>query len=253
MSTDPMPVPGQRTVLVTGAATGIGLAVARRFAAEGDRLVLNYYKDNGELDAVAAGHPGGEAAVLQVEADVSDPHACEELVRRAEAAYGRVDVLVTSAGIATWGPTAEFPWEDYERLMAVNLRGTYACVRAVLPGMTRRRAGRIITISSEVALVGMAEATAYAATKGAVIAMTKSLAREMAPLGVLVNSVAPGPTMTPLFEQSPESQDPAVQAAVPVGRFGRPAEIAGAVSMLAGPDGSFFVGQVVSPNGGAAI
>jgi NAD(P)-dependent dehydrogenase (short-subunit alcohol dehydrogenase family) len=248
-----MPAPGDRVVLITGAATGIGFAIGQRFAAHGDRLVLNFFKDEGRLGSIAAAHPRGPQSVLRCEADVSDPQACEYLIRRAEAEFGRVDVLVTSAGIATWGPTAEFDWEDYERLMAVNLRGTYACVRAVLPGMIDRGAGRIITISSEVALVGMAEAAAYAATKGAVVALTKSVAREVAPRGVLVNSVAPGPTVTPLLEQSPESQDPAVAAAVPVGRFGQPHEIAGAVSMLAGPDGTFFVGQVVSPNGGAAM
>jgi NAD(P)-dependent dehydrogenase (short-subunit alcohol dehydrogenase family) len=248
-----MPVPGERVVVITGAATGIGFAISERFAAEGDRLVLNYLKDEGQLGALAASHPRGPESVLCYEADVSEPQACEDLIGRAEAEFGRVDVLVTSAGIAIWGPTAEFPFADYERLMAVNLRGTYACVRAVLPGMISRHAGRIITISSEVALVGMAEAAAYAATKGAVIALTKSVAREVAPHGILVNSVAPGPTVTPLLEQSPESLDPAVQAAVPVGRFGQPHEIAGAVAMLAGPDGTFFVGQVVSPNGGAAI
>jgi NAD(P)-dependent dehydrogenase (short-subunit alcohol dehydrogenase family) len=250
---DSLPPPGERVVVITGAATGIGRAIAERFVAAGDNVVLAYYEDSGTLPELVNGHPRGPAAAHILHVDVREIDACAGLVAEAERRFGRVDVLVTSAGVAFWGPSHEFSWDRYEQLLSTNLRGTYACIRAALPGMVERKSGRIITISSEVALVGMAEAAVYAATKGAVIAMTKSLAREYAPHGVLINSVAPGPTHTPLLDTSPEADDPAVKEQVPLRRFGMPSEIAGAVAMLAGPDGSFFVGQIVSPNGGAAI
>lgn len=245
--------PGNRVVAVTGAATGIGRALAERFAEMGDQLALAYFGDRNDLDELAAAHPKGADQVLLTDLDVRDVEACARFVRATEQRFGHIDVLVTSAGVAFWGPTHEFSWDRYRQLFDVNVTGTYACIRATLPGMLARGAGRIITISSEVALVGMQEAVAYCGTKGAVIAMTKSLAREYASRGVLINSVAPGPTRTPLLAQSPESNDPAVEAAVPIGRFGQPREIAGAVAMLAGEDGTFFVGQIISPNGGAAI
>jgi NAD(P)-dependent dehydrogenase (short-subunit alcohol dehydrogenase family) len=246
-----IPEAGERVVLVTGAGSGIGLAIARRFAVAGDRLALGYFGNADDVRAIERSQPAG--SVLLCDVDVRNVTAVEEFVRTAETRFGRIDVLVTSAGIATWGPTSQFPWEQYEQIMAVNVRGTFSCIRAALPGMYARGGGRIITISSEVALVGMAEAVAYTASKGAIIGMTKSLARECAPHGVLVNSVAPGPTHTPLMEQSPEATDPQAMAAVPIGRYAMPDEIAGAVELLAGRDGSFFVGQVISPNGGAAI
>jgi NAD(P)-dependent dehydrogenase (short-subunit alcohol dehydrogenase family) len=245
------PKPGQRVVLITGAGSGIGLAIARRFIAAGDRLALAWFGNCTALSALA--QQAAADHVLLREVDVRDLAAVNAFVKTAEQMFGRLDVVVTSAGIAIWGPTHELPWETFEQTFAVNVRGTLACIRAALPGMYARGTGRIITISSEVALLGMAEAVAYTASKAAVIGMTKALARECAPRGVLVNSVAPGPTHTPLLDQSPEATNPAALAAMPIGRFAQPDEIAGAVEMLAGKDGSFFVGQVVSPNGGAAI
>lgn len=240
-------------VAITGAATGIGRAIAERFAENGCKLALAYFKDSHQLENLKAKHILGNDAVFLKDVDVSDRQQCFEFIQDAEEKFGKIDVLITSAGIATWAPTESFLDADYQQLFAVNVNGTYHCIQAALPNMLAQGFGRVITISSEVALVGMPEAAAYSATKGAVISMTKSLAREYASRGILFNSVAPGPTKTPLMDQSPESKDPAVAAAIPIGRFGEPEEIAGAVFMLASKDGNFFCGQVLSPNGGAAI
>lgn len=250
---DKLCLPGDRVVVVTGAGSGIGLAIAERFVEAGDKVVLAFFGDDRAVRELSRKHPGGDGCVLLRDVDVSDIQQCDDLVSAAQAHFGRVDVLVTCAGTAIWGPSHSFSWDSYDRLLTTNLRGTFACIRAALPGMVERGAGRIITISSELSLVGTAEAAIYTATKGAINSLTRSLAREYAPHGVLVNCVAPGPTHTPMMENSPEFHDPKFKEAIPLHRFGLPSEIAGAVAMLAGPDGAFFVGQIISPNGGAAM
>lgn len=243
---------GHRVVAVTGAATGIGHAVARRFAAAGDRLALAYWRDRGDLDELVEAHPGGAHAVLLEEVDVRDRAQAASFIAAAEQAFSRIDVLVTSAGIHRSGPSEAFEWDAWDDVVAVNLGGTFACIRAVLPGMVDRGSGRIVTVSSELGLAGMAENAAYCASKGGVIALTKALAREYARSGVLINSVAPGPVLTRMLTAAPEYR-PRSDPGLPIGRYGEPDEIAAVVESLAGPGGSFFVGQVLSPNGGAVI
>jgi 3-oxoacyl-[acyl-carrier protein] reductase len=244
---------GSQVVAVTGAASGIGLAIARRFALAGARLALGYWRDRGELDAVADAHPDGPDAVQIRELDVRDRAQTAAFVASAEAAFDRVDVLVTCAGVHRCGPSESFEWGEWDDVLAVNLGGTFACIRAALPGMVERRAGRIVTIASELGLAGMAENAAYCASKGGVIALTKALAREYAAEGVLINCVAPGPVVTAMLTAAPEYADGSGLAGLPIGRYGEPDEIARVVEALAGDAGSFFVGQVVSPNGGAVI
>ena len=135
----------------------------------------------------------------------------------------------------------------------MNLTGTWNVIRAALPGMLERSSGRIVTISSEVGLAGLPGYSAYAASKGGVIALTKSLARELAPRGICVNSVAPGPIEAGLLVKGPAYSEDWLQANVPLGRFGRPSEVAACVALLAGAEGGYFVGQVLSPNGGTVI
>jgi NAD(P)-dependent dehydrogenase (short-subunit alcohol dehydrogenase family) len=242
-----------RVIAITGSSRGIGLAIARRFATCGDRLALNYLDAPEPLAAVIADATarGGDGMAMQ--ADISQPQQARAFIAAVEARYGHLDVLVNNAGILISVPTAECSWEQWQRTIAVNLSGTFLCLSAALPGMLARRSGRIINISSELGLIGYPTYAAYCASKGGVIALTKAVAKEVAPFGVLVNSVAPGPVETDmLIKDSLEYHDEA-RAALPLKRFGRPEEIAAMVEALAGEAGSFMVGQIVSPNGGAAI
>ncbi|MQA92528.1 MAG: SDR family oxidoreductase [Gemmatimonas sp.] len=243
--------PSRPVVALTGASSGIGLATANAFASRGSKLALGYYGDGEPLARLAENHPEGGDGVVSREFDVADRAAAAEFIQLAEQRFDRVDVLVTCAGVHIWNPTPDHSWDDWDRVLDVNLNGTFACIRSALPGMMERRAGRIITFSSELALTGHPEYAAYCASKGAIVSMTKALAREAAPAGVLVNCIAPGPIDTPMMQASPEYDH--VEGQMPIGRYGRPEEIAEVVVSLASEAGSFYVGQVLSPNGGAVI
>ncbi|QJP17416.1 3-oxoacyl-ACP reductase FabG [Starkeya sp. ORNL1] len=243
----------QRVIVLTGAGRGIGLAAARRFALAGDLLVLNDVKFSDEALALetTAREYGGD--VIFLAGDVSDPSEVTTLVATAEGRHGRVDVLVNNAGVLLSKPTIETTMEDWIRIISINLTGTWNCLHAVLPGMVARRAGRIINVSSELGLIGFPTYAAYCASKGGVIAMTKALAKEVAPLGVLVNSVAPGPIETDMLKFDTIEFNDETREQIPLRRFGQPDEIAAAIEFLAGPGGSYMVGQILSPNGGTAI
>jgi 3-oxoacyl-[acyl-carrier protein] reductase len=240
-------------VVITGAARGIGFATAKRFARKGALLALNYHEtceSLTEITALARAH-GGDTLLFQ--ADVSDHLKMEAFVAEAEHKYGQVDVLVNNAGILHSVPTVAETWERFERMMAVNLGGTFATIRAVLPGMLKRRSGRIVNVASELGLIGFATYASYCASKGAVIALTKAVAKEVASSNVLVNCVAPGPVETHMLIHDTVEFNDETREQIPLKRFGQPDEIAAAIEFLAGPDGSFMVGQVISPNGGTAI
>lgn len=243
----------KRVVVITGAGKGIGLATAKRFAMAGDHLVLNYFDSKDQLDAVIgiARENGGDA--ITVQADISDPEAATGVIREAESRYGRVDILVNNAGRLVSATVAETSWAQWEQMISTNLGGTWACMQAVLPGMLARREGRIINISSELGLIGFPTYAAYCASKGGVIALTKAVAKEVAPSGVLVNSVAPGPIETDMLIKDTIEYNDETRQALPLRRFGKAEEIAAMVEALAGPAGDYMVGQIVSPNGGAAI
>jgi 3-oxoacyl-[acyl-carrier protein] reductase len=242
-----------RVIAITGAGRGIGLAIARRFAALGDRLALNYLDAGKNLDAVIADAKakGGDAMALK--GDISRPDEATAFVRAAEERYGQIDVLINNAGILISVATEECTWDQWARTIAVNLSGTWSCLRAALPGMIKRRSGRIINVSSELGLIGYPTYAAYSASKGGVIALTKAVAKEMAPHGILVNSVAPGPIETDMLINDTIEYNDETRAQIPLGRFGRPDEIAAVVVAVAGEAGSYMVGQIISPNGGTAI
>jgi 3-oxoacyl-[acyl-carrier protein] reductase len=242
-----------RVVAITGAASGIGLATARRFAATGERLVLNHLDGAGPLEEVAAAAraAGGDAAIVQ--ADVSDREQAERFVGEADARFGRLDVLVNNAGILRSVPTHETTPELWREVIATNLEGTWWCLRAALPGMLSRRGGRIVNVSSELGLIGFPTYAAYCASKGGVIALTKAVAKEVAPSGVLVNSVAPGPVETDMLVRDTIEFNDETREQIPLRRFGQPDEIARVIEFVAGAGGDFMVGQVLSPNGGTAI
>ena len=240
-------------VAITGAGRGIGLATARRFAENGASLALNDVRASEGMKEVMqrAGERGGEALI--VEADISRPGEARRFIGEAERSFGRVDILVNNAGILRSTPTAEVTQEEWDEVLSVNLGGTWSCLRAALPGMLERGDGRIINVSSELGLIGFPTYAAYSASKGGVIALTKAVAKEVAPRGVLVNSVAPGPIETDMLIHDTIEYNDETREQIPLKRFGKPDEIAAVIEFLAGPGGSFMVGQIVSPNGGTAI
>jgi NAD(P)-dependent dehydrogenase (short-subunit alcohol dehydrogenase family) len=242
-----------KVVAITGAGRGIGLATTRRFADSGALLALNDLSLSEDLKEVAGRTRENGGETLLVEADVGRPEEAERFIVEAERRFGRIDVLVNNAGILRSTPTHEVTWEEWEEVVSVNLGGTWSCLRAALPGMLDRGDGRIINVSSELGLIGFPTYAAYSASKGGIIALTKAVAKEVAPHGVLVNSVAPGPIETDMLIRDTIEYNDETREQIPLKRFGKPDEIAVVIEFLAGIGGSFMVGQVVSPNGGTAI
>lgn len=238
-----------RTAIVTGAARGIGAAIARRLAADGYRTAVNYSTSAAEAEKLAdeIKDAGGEALALC--ADVADATAMTKLFDETEAAFGPVDVLVNNAGISQMSLLADVVDADYQRLIAVNLTGTFNGMRE---GATRvRDGGRIINLSTSIIGHYLPGHGVYAATKAAVEALTHVLAKELGARGVTVNAVAPGPVATELFLTG--RSDELIQRLtrdIPLGRLGEPDDIANVVSFLAGPESGWINGQVLKANGG---
>ncbi len=239
----------QRSALVTGGSRGIGAAVARRLAADGFAVLVNYAgnADAAETQVAQIKADGGRA--LSMKADVSDPAAVHALFDRADKEWGGLDVLVNNAGIMKLSKIAETDDATFDRQLAINLKGVFNGLREAATRL--RSGGRIISFSSSV--VGLYQPTygVYAATKGAVEAMSHVLANEMRGRNVTVNVVAPGPTGTDLFLRGkPPELVQHLSSLSPLERLGQPSDIASVVSFLAGPDGAWINGQVLRANGG---
>jgi len=239
-----------RRALVTGGASGIGRAIALAFAAAGAHVAVADRADAGAVvKHIAAA--GGRAFAEPV--DVADEAAVLALFAVALPRLGGLDLLVNAAGILFEKPLLETGVAEFDRLMAINLRGTFLVGREALRVMTRQRGGRVINIASELAYLGCERMSPYCASKGAVVSLTRSWAREFAP-AILVNAIAPGPTDTPMLTTAyMDAATVAGSSNVPLGRLGRPEEIAAAALFLADPANSYMTGQCISPNGGAVM
>ncbi|MBQ7801682.1 MAG: SDR family oxidoreductase [Oscillospiraceae bacterium] len=230
------------TVLITGGSRGIGAAAVELFAARGDRVFFLYEKDHEAARAVA--EKTGATALC---CDVADGGAVKEAFSR----IGDVDILICNAGICHYGLMSMVDEETWDRIFAVNVKGIYHCVNAAMPGFLKKQAGCVITVSSMWGQVGSSCEAAYSATKGAVIALTQALAKELGPSGIRVNSVAPGVILTDMCAGvDPETLE-GLREETPVGRNGRPEDVAQAMAYLA--DADFVTGQVISVNGGYVI
>jgi len=239
-----------RVALVTGAASGIGAGIAQGFAAQGADLALLDVVDEATAAPVLDAVRRWGSTVSYHRADVADQAQVDGAAAAALAAHGRVDVLVNNAGIFTQSLLEDMAVQDWDRVLAVNLRGTFLVTRALIGPMLERGWGRVINIASQLGQVGGAEVVHYSASKGAVIAFTKALSREVAGRGVLVNAIAPGPINTPLLDSETEQWRSAKLAELPIGRFGEVSEVVPTAVLLASADGSYYVGQTLGPNGG---
>jgi 3-oxoacyl-[acyl-carrier protein] reductase len=238
-----------RAVIVTGGNTGIGRAVALAYADEGADVAIAWI--DREPEAVATAHEierRGRRA-LAVRTDVTRERDVQALVTTVRGSFGRIDVLVSNAGIQKAQALTETSVEDWDRMIAVHMRGAFLCCRAVAPVMMAQRSGRIILVTSQLAYIGRPRYTAYSAAKGGLLSFMRALAQELAPWGILVNSVAPGLIDTgfdPLSEEAKRSH----AASLPLGRLGTPADLVGAFVFLASEESRYFCGQTVHPNGG---
>lgn len=238
-----------RVAIVTGGAQGIGRAVAERFAKSGAKVAI--WDLDGKLATEAAAAIGPAASGLSI--DVTDAKAVNQAAAELEQRHGSVDILVTSAGIA--GPnlkTWEYPLDEWAKIMRLNLDGTLHCCQAVIPGMIKRNYGRLVLVASIAGKEGNPTASAYSASKAAVIALTKSLGKELATQDIAVNCITPAAARTRIFDQMSEEHIGYMLAKIPRGRFLLPEEVASMVAFLASAENSFTTGGVFDLSGGRA-
>ena len=238
-----------RTALVTGAGSGIGRAIAEKLAKNGESVVVNDLTPTSAEETVAAIKESGSRA-MATPGDVSDPETVRQMMSVAREAYGPPEILVNNAGFLQQKRFVDLTVEDFDRMIAVHLRGTFLCTHAVLPDMLSRGHGIIVNIASQLGQIGGVELCHYSAAKAGIIGLTKALAREVSAQGVRVNAVAPGPINTELVLGLSEEWRRAKAAELPLGRFGEPREVAETVTFLVSDGAALYVGQTLGPNSG---
>jgi 3-oxoacyl-[acyl-carrier protein] reductase len=243
----------QKVAVVTGASRGIGRAIAMELARRGAQVIVNYNssKETAEEVVNAIKSEGGKAIAIQ--ADIGDFEQAGELVQAAVEAFQSIDILVNNAGTTRDQLLMLMKEEDWDTVMRVNLKGVFNCSKAAARRMMRQRSGRIINISSVSGIAGQAGQTNYSASKAGVIGFTKSLAKELGPRGITVNAVAPGFVPTSLTKDLPEDLVEQAIEATPLGRMGKPEEIAYAVAFLASDEAAFITGEVLTVDGGLVM
>ncbi|QEN87299.1 SDR family oxidoreductase [Labrys sp. KNU-23] len=244
-----MTINGSKVALVTGASRGIGAAIARRLAQDGFSVVVNYAGNTERAEALVREIESGGGRALALQADVSDPVAVADMFEAVQTAFGGLDALVNNAGIIALSPLADTEDDGFDRLVAVNLKGSFNTMREAARRL--RQGGRIINFSSSVVGLRQPSYGVYAATKAGIEALTSVLAKELRGRAITVNAIAPGPTATDLFFDG-KSTDLVEHYArmAPLERLGTPDDIAAVVAFLAGPDGGWINGQTLRANGG---
>ena len=242
-----------KTAVVTGGSRGIGRAVCLELAKGGANVALCYAGNEAAAQETVQAVEALGAQALAVRCDVSDAAQVDALVLAAVERFGQIDILVNNAGITRDGLVMRMSEEDFDAVIAANLKGAFLCMKAVSRLMLKRRQGRIVNLSSVVGLRGNAGQVNYAASKAGVIGMTKSLARELASRGVTVNAVAPGVTNTDMVAALPKEMVERISAGIPLGRPGEPADVAEAYLYLGSDKASYVTGVVLRVDGGAMV
>lgn len=242
-----------KAAIVTGGSRGIGRAIAIKLAERGANLAVNFAGNREAAEETAEMCRALGADVLLVQGSVADPEVCRKLADETLKAFGRIDILVNNAGITRDNLVMKMTDEEFDAVMDTNLRGTFLMMRAVSRTMMKQRSGRIINLASVVGIMGNAGQVNYAASKGGVIAMTKSFAREIASRGVTVNAVAPGFIDTDMTRAMTDSARQAVSGSIPQGRLGKPEDVAEAVCFFASEAAGYVTGQVLCVDGGMCM
>ncbi len=240
-----------KTALVTGASSGIGTAIAEVFADAGADIA-GHGRDTARLDALGQRISATGRRFKAITGDLADPVQTENIARQALDAFGQIDILVNSAGIAVTGPVIEYDLTDWQHTMAVNVTAPFILSKTLLPGMMERKQGKIINISSQTGVIALEDHAAYATSKGGLNALTKSLMTEAAPHNVQVNAICPTVVLTEMGQElwsAPEKKDPFI-ARTPLGRFGEPVEIADMALYLAAPASDLVNGAILMIEGG---
>lgn len=238
-----------KIALITGASGGLGAEIARCLNRDGITTLLHYNHSADKITALSKELGGAET----FRADFESPEDIEEMFKQIEARFGGIDLLINNAGIASYGLITDISPREWRSLFAVNVDAVFHCCRLAIPRMVSRKSGKIINISSIWGVCGASCEAAYSAAKSAVIGLTKALAKELGPSGITVNCVAPGAVLTDMLCSLSEDALQLVKDETPLGRLGKPSDIAELVAFLASERADFITGQVISPNGGIVI
>lgn len=242
-----------KIAVVTGASRGIGKAIACKFASLGATVIINYNHSAVKAEEVKSQIEAADGCVEVMQCNVSDYIACEVFFKEIIKKFGRIDILVNNAGITKDGLMMKMSEEDFDQVIKVNLKGTFNCIRFVSRQMLKQRQGRIINMSSVVGVAGNAGQMNYAASKAGVIGMTKSAAKELASRGITVNAIAPGFIETDMTDVLSDAVREASVEQIPLGRFGKPEDIANAAAFLASEEAGYITGQVLHVDGGMVM
>ena len=242
-----------KVAIVTGSGRGIGKAIAMKLAENGATLVINDVGDSAPAEQTVTEIKNLNRQAVAIMADVSSSADVTKMMETAIAAYGKVDILVNNAGITRDQLTMKMTDEEWDKVLAIDLKSVFLCTRAVLRPMLKQRSGRIISMSSVVGIIGNAGQANYAAAKAGIIGFTKTIAKEVASRGITVNAVAPGFIDTPMTQVLPEERKQALMANIPLGYLGTPRDIAETVAFLASEEARYITGQVISVDGGISL
>ena len=242
-----------KRALVTGASRGIGRAIALRLAAEGAGVVVNYHSGENEAASVVSEITASGGSAIAFQASVASAEEANRLVDATVEVLGGIDILVNNAGITRDNLLMRLSEDDWDAVLDTNLKGAFLCTKAAIRPMLRQRSGRIVNMSSIVAITGNPGQANYTAAKAGLIGFTKTIAREVASRGITVNALAPGFIETQMVEAIPEDLRKQILERIPLGQFGTPDDVARSVVFLASDDGAYITGQVIGIDGGLSL